>query len=99
MSSRAELANVALRIDRRGLDEDVLDFAAVAAGIHAQRASDRAGNAAQEFQAGDSRFDRGPGDGGIESRSASAHARAIRAQPCPSFRTVERPRREYRHRE
>ena len=45
--------DVALRIDGARLDQHVLGFAPVRAGIHAQRAADRARDAAIERKAGD----------------------------------------------
>ena len=43
----------AVAADAGGLDQDVPGLAAVGAGIHAQRAADRAGNAEEEFHAAD----------------------------------------------
>ena len=43
----------AVAADAGGLDQDVLGLAAIGAGIHAQRAADRAGNAEEEFHAAD----------------------------------------------
>ena len=45
--------DVALPVDGAGLDQHVLGLAAVRAGVHAQRAADRARNAAIEGEAGD----------------------------------------------
>ena len=63
-------------IDGARLDQHVLGFAAVCAGVHAQRAADGAGNAAVEGEAGDAGLGGGArhlhvGDGG-----AGAHAMA-----------------------
>ena len=55
-------------IQRSSLDENVLDLAAIAAGIHFQRAADGAGHAAQKFK---------PGDAGIGRRPRH------RARPAP----------------
>ena len=44
---------VALAVDGAGLDQHVLGLAAVRAGVHAQRAADRARDAAIEGEAGD----------------------------------------------
>ena len=70
-------ANVPGVLDGRGLDEDVLDLASAAAGVHLERAADGAGNAAQEFQPRDAAVRRSARQCGIERRGASADARAF----------------------
>ena len=50
--------DVALAVDGARLDQHVLGFAAMRAGVHAQRAADRARNAAIECQPGDARIRR-----------------------------------------
>ena len=63
-------------VDGRGFDENILDLAAIAAGVHLQRAADSAGHAAQEFQSGNARIRRRPRDA---ASSAAAPARKTRA--------------------
>ena len=77
MSAAVSLWTRALPVDGRGLDEHVLQLAAIAAGIHAQRAADGAGHAAQEFETGDPGIGRGARHGGIERGRAGADARAL----------------------
>ena len=62
--------DVALPVDGARLDQHVLGFAAVRTGVHAQRAADRAGDAAIEGE---------PGDAGIGRRAREldvGHGRA-----------------------
>ena len=56
--------DVAVAVDGARLDQAVLGLAAVRAGVHAQRAADRAGNAAIEGK---------PGDAGIRRRARDLH--------------------------
>ena len=60
----------AARSTRVGLDQHVLDLAAVGAGVHAQRAADRAGNADQELQPGDAGVAPRAGDVDVERAGA-----------------------------
>ena len=57
-------------VDAARFDENVLRFAAMRAGVHAQSAADRAGNAAVEFEAGDPRLGRRVGEPDIRRRGA-----------------------------
>ena len=58
----------------RASTRHVRDLAAMRAGVHPQRAADRAGHAAQEGEAVDSRFRRGARDLRVERRRAGDHA-------------------------
>ena len=60
MSASDSTCDVALPVDGARLDQHILGLAAVRAGIHAQRAADRAGDAAIEGE---------PGDAGIRRRA------------------------------
>ena len=98
MSAGGEHVLVALAVDGRGFHEDVLDLAAIAAGIHLQRAADGARHAAQEFEARDARIGRRARHGAIERRRAGADARAVHARSCRKRRAGGSPRRECRRR-
>ena len=60
-------------IDRARLNQRVLGLAAIGAAVHAQRAADGAGNAAQERQSGDARLLRRARDLDVGHRSAGAN--------------------------
>ena len=60
------------RSTARAVDQHVLGLAAVGAAVHAQRAADRARNAAHERQ---------PGDAGLLRRARDLHVRHRRAGP------------------
>ena len=64
-------------VDAPGDLQHVLGLRAVAAGVHGQRAADRARNAGVELQAGDAGLGRRAGDGGVE------RARRRRSPPRP----------------
>ena len=86
-------------IHRMSFDEDVLDLAAIAAGVHRQRAADRAGNAAQEFEAVDAGIGRGARDRGIERGSARLEPRlADRLDACRRRTAAGSRRPEFRRR-
>ena len=59
------------------IDEDVLDLAAVSAAVHPHEAADRAGDRAQEFEAGDARVARGRGDEDARGARAAIERRRI----------------------
>ena len=63
---------LALRVDAARLDQHVLGLAAIGAGVHAQRAADGAGNAAQECEPGDAGLLRRPRDASVQHRRAGA---------------------------
>ncbi len=65
----------ALPVQRRGAQQHVLDLASVGAGVHAKRAADRARNAGQELEAGQTRVRREPGHVDIERAGAGSNAR------------------------
>ena len=50
MSALLKRAHVALPVNAARLDQNVLGFAAIGAAVHAQRAADRARNAAEKRQ-------------------------------------------------
>ena len=64
----------ALPVDRPRLDQRVLGLAAVGAAVHAQRAADRAGNAAKEGEPGDAGLLRRARDLDVRHRGAGADA-------------------------
>ncbi len=70
---------LAVAADADSLDQDVLGFGAVGAGVHAQRAADGAGNAEEEFQPADIGRRCGLGDALVERGSAGADDVAISA--------------------
>ena len=73
-------------IDAARLDQRVLGLAAIGAAVHAQRAADRAGNAAQKRQ---------PGDAGLLRRARHLHVRHRGAGArcaCPPTVTSLKPR-------
>ena len=59
MSALVKTCTRALPVDAARLDQRVLGLAAIGAAVHAQRAADRAGNAAEEGEPGDRRLLRG----------------------------------------
>ena len=69
-----EDVQAALPVDAARLDQHVLGLAPVGAAVHAQRAADRARNAAQEREAGDARLLRRAGHLHVRHRGAGAHA-------------------------
>src|SRR6185503_15343554 len=71
----AERDHAAGRIPGVRFDEEVFELAAVTAGVHGERAADGAGNAAQEFQAGDAEVGGRTRHSGIEGSGAGANAR------------------------
>ena len=76
----AEHMDAARAIDRAGLDERVLGLTAIGAAVHAQRAADAAGNAAQERQAGDAGLLRRARDLNVGHRGAGAQSRGPRSR-------------------
>ena len=64
-------------IDGARLDQHVLGLAAIGAAVHAQRAADAAGNAAQERQPGDAGFLRRARHFHIEHRGAGTDLAAL----------------------
>ena len=72
-----EDADVAGAIDAARLDQHVLGLAAIGAAVHAQRAADRAGNAAQEREPGEAGLLRRPRDPDVRHRGAGADALAL----------------------
>ncbi len=80
------------------LDEHVLDLASVAAGVHAQRAADGAGHAAQEFEPGDAGIGGGTRHRGIERGRTGADARARDRRCGRSSPAGGSPRPKCRHR-
>ena len=73
----AVAANVARAVDAARFDENVLGLAPVGAAVHAQRAADRARNAAQEREPRNAGLLRGLRDAQVRSRRAGAHAVAL----------------------
>ena len=73
-------------VDGARLDQHVLGLAAVGAGIHAQRAADRAGNAAIEGEAGDAGIGRRARDLHVGHGGAGAE------RDCPSALRSRRSR-------
>ena len=69
--------DAAAAIDAARLDQHVLGLAAIGAAIHAQRAADRARNAAQEGQPGDAGLLCRAGDFHVRHRSAGANVHAL----------------------
>ena len=67
-------ADIAGAIDAARLDENVLGLAPVGAAVHAQRAADRARNAAQEREPRDAGLLRGLRDAQVRRGRAGAHA-------------------------
>ena len=65
-----------LPIDAARLDQRILGLAPIGAAIHAQRAADRARNAAQEGETGDAGLLRGARDLHVRHRGTGAHALA-----------------------
>ena len=74
-------ADVAGAIDAARFDQNVLGLTPIGAAVHAQRAADRARNAAQEREPGDAGLLRGLGDAQIRHRGSGAHA-MVRFDPC-----------------
>ena len=66
MSALVQTRTLPGAVDAARLDQRVLGLAAIGAAVHAQRAADRAGNAAQE---------RKPGDAGLLRRARDLHVR------------------------
>ena len=78
--SHAGMSEAALRprpVDALRLDQHVLDFAAMRAGVHPQRPADRAWNAAQEGQSVDAGRLCRLGDEGVRRRRARDEARIL----------------------
>ncbi len=93
-----QLDDVALAVDGGGFDEDVLDLAAIAARVHPQRAADRAGNAAQEFETRDAGIGRSRATVASKRCGAGANARAFDRRSAESRREAGSPRRGCRRR-
>ena len=74
MSESGRTMQVALAIDRLRLDQRILGLAPVRAGVHAQRAADRAGNAAVEGKPGDAGIGGGARELGVGNGRAGANA-------------------------
>ncbi len=85
---RTKHAIRAAAVEAARLDEDFARFAAVRAGVHPQRAADRAGHAAQEGETVDARLRRGARHLRVERRGAGDDAairpRFDRAEPFAS---------------
>ena len=94
MSAFVKTRTRAAAVDAARFDQHVLDLAAVGAGVHPQRAADRAGNAAQEGEAVDAGGRRRLGDEGVGRGGAGGDATirqstsiALKARP-PSRTTT-----------
>ena len=74
MSALREDAHASLPVDAARLDQHVLGLAAIGAAVHAQRAADRAGDAAQESEPGDAGLLRGARDLHVGHGGAGADA-------------------------
>ena len=66
--------DAALPVDAARLDQRILGLAPIGAAVHAQRAADGAGNAAQEGEPGNAGFLRRARDLDVGHRGAGAHA-------------------------
>src|SRR4029077_2035182 len=69
-------AQVPCTIDAARLDQDILGFAAISAGVHAQRATDAAGNAAVELEARNTGIAGGAGQTNVEHTGSGAQTMA-----------------------
>ena len=72
----------AAAIERRRRNQHILDLAAIGAGVHAQPAADRAGDAGEEFEPGDPGLGRGQRHIEVERR---------RRRPRSRSRSMARP--------
>ena len=68
---------MALGVDRLGPLHHILHLAAVGPGVHGQRAADGAGNAAEEFEAGEAGLKRRLSDVGVQGAGADAEPFAV----------------------
>ena len=74
MSPLLKTRTLPCAVDAARLDQRVLGLAAIGAAVHAQRAADRARNAAEEGEPGDRRLLRGTADLHVGHRGAGADA-------------------------
>ena len=79
MSALVKPDLLAVAADAGRLDQHILGLGAIGAGVHAQRAADRAGNAEEEFQPAEIGRRRGLGDALVERGRAGADDIAVRA--------------------
>ena len=77
-------------VDRLGLDQNILDLAAISAGIHSEAAADRAGNAGEEFEPGDAGLGRGERDVEIERSRPGANRFALGGDFCEAAAKPDR---------
>ena len=77
MSALLKLRILPCAVDAARLDQHVLGLAAIGAAVHAQRAADRAGNAAEERQARDAGLLRRARHHHVEHRGAGGDAMAV----------------------
>ena len=91
----AEAAHVALPVDAARLDQHVLGLAAIGAAVHAQRAADGAGNAAQKRQPRDAGLLRRARHHDVEHGGAGDDAMAV--FDCDVVEAAAEPDHHARH--
>ena len=88
MSALLKLRKLPRAVDAARLDQNILGLAAIGAAVHAQRAADGAGNAAEEREAGEAGLLRLARHHGVEHGAARGDAIASRSvtalKPRPS---------------